>query len=163
MPPYPAFIEVSMNTQSHVTTRNELREHFRQTGEWRGLAEAYFGVWLIFMKVTTRPGLKISDNTKAHRRETSRLRAGPTYANMAVRLLVSETTAGRHRLPQEGNYLLRAYRSQNECADGYNNLGINLILIGQWDRAQEAFERAFALLLKWMSAARSADDPGFVG
>ncbi|HET7287352.1 MAG TPA: tetratricopeptide repeat protein, partial [Pyrinomonadaceae bacterium] len=27
----------------------------------------------------------------------------------------------------------------------YNNLGINLILIGQWERAQEALERAFSL------------------
>ncbi|HYK22328.1 MAG TPA: sigma 54-interacting transcriptional regulator, partial [Pyrinomonadaceae bacterium] len=34
---------------------------------------------------------------------------------------------------------------KTNAADGYNNLGINLILIGQWDRAHEALERALAL------------------
>src|SRR4030095_3975347 len=31
------------------------------------------------------------------------------------------------------------------AAEGYNNLGINLVLIGQWDRAQEALERALSI------------------
>src|SRR6185312_15504349 len=31
------------------------------------------------------------------------------------------------------------------AADGYNNLGINLILIGQWGKAQEALQRALEL------------------
>ncbi|MGH6629213.1 MAG: tetratricopeptide repeat protein, partial [Burkholderiales bacterium] len=34
---------------------------------------------------------------------------------------------------------------KTNAADGYNNLGINLILIGQWARAQEALERALSL------------------
>src|SRR6185369_11792556 len=31
------------------------------------------------------------------------------------------------------------------AADGYNNLGMNLILVGEWSRAQDAFNRALAL------------------
>ena len=31
------------------------------------------------------------------------------------------------------------------AADGYNNLGMNLILVGEWARAQDAFNRALAL------------------
>ena len=54
--------------------------------------------------------------------------------------------------PQEGiDYLKKAITyyertdHKTNAADGYNNLGINLILIGQWHRAQEALERALAL------------------
>ena len=61
------------------------------------------------------------------------------------RLLVSETTAGRHRLPQRRQLPTSVPIHKTNAANGYNNLGINLILIGQWDRAQEALERAFAL------------------
>src|SRR5689334_21839952 len=32
------------------------------------------------------------------------------------------------------------------AAEGHNNLGLNLILTGQWDRAQEALDRSLALL-----------------
>jgi tetratricopeptide (TPR) repeat protein len=42
---------------------------------------------------------------------------------------------------------------KNNSALGYNNLGINLVLMGQWDRAQEALERALALTTE-------ADDRG---
>jgi len=54
--------------------------------------------------------------------------------------------------PQEGiRYLEKAigYYERTDhktnAADGYNNLGINLVLIGQWDRAQEALERALSI------------------
>jgi DNA-binding NtrC family response regulator/tetratricopeptide (TPR) repeat protein len=54
--------------------------------------------------------------------------------------------------PQDGiNYLEKAigYYERTEhktlAADAYNNLAMNLILTGQWDRAHEALERALAL------------------
>src|SRR5207253_2544903 len=34
---------------------------------------------------------------------------------------------------------------KKSAADGYNNLGVNLVLIGKWDRGQQALERALAL------------------
>src|SRR5260370_1187996 len=55
-------------------------------------------------------------------------------------------------LPQEGIRFLEKAISyyertdhKNNAADGYNNLGMNLVLIGQWDRAQEALERALSI------------------
>src|SRR5436305_10854163 len=54
--------------------------------------------------------------------------------------------------PQEGiRYLEKAisYYERTEhkasAALGYNNLGINLMLVGEWQRAQEALERALSL------------------
>ena len=54
--------------------------------------------------------------------------------------------------PQEGiRYLEKAigYYERTEhkasAALGYNNLGINLMLVGEWTRAQEALERALSL------------------
>jgi tetratricopeptide (TPR) repeat protein len=54
--------------------------------------------------------------------------------------------------PQEGiDHLKKAITyyertdHKTNAADGYNNLGINLVLIGQWDSAHEALERALAL------------------
>ena len=63
---------------------------------------------------------------------------GRTYANMAGACWFLKR-------PQEGiDYLKKAITyyertdHKTNAADGYNNLGINLVLIGQWDRAQEA-------------------------
>jgi tetratricopeptide (TPR) repeat protein len=57
--------------------------------------------------------------------------------------------------PQEGiGYLEKAigYYERTEhkllAADAHNNLGVNLILIGQWDRAHEALKRGLALAVE---------------
>src|SRR6185295_6431556 len=54
--------------------------------------------------------------------------------------------------PQEGIRYLEKVIADYErtdhkatAADGYNNLGINFILIGQWAKAQEALQRALEL------------------
>src|SRR5215510_697231 len=122
-------------------------EQFRQNGEWRGLAEAYFGVGVADLFEGNYEAclenyeqvLKlIGDKPAAYL-------LGRTYSNMAGACWFLKR-------PQEGiDYLKKAITyyertdHKTNAADGYNNLGINLILIGQWDRAQEALERAFAL------------------
>ncbi len=122
-------------------------EHFRQTGEWRGLAEAYFGVALAdTQEGNYESGLEnfqqalklIGDNPASYL-------LGRIYANMAGACWFLKR-------PQEGiRYLEKAIAyyertdHKTNAADGYNNLGINLILIGQWARAQEALERALTL------------------
>lgn len=122
-------------------------ESFRQNGDWRGLAESYFGVGVADMQEgnyeasleNLEQALKlIGDRPAAYM-------LGRTYANMAG-------SCWFLKRPQEGiDYLKKAITyyertdHKTNAADGYNNLGINLILIGQWDRAQEALERAFAL------------------
>ena len=122
-------------------------EQFRQNGEWRGLAEAYFGVGMADIHEGNYEAclenyeqvLKlIGDKPAAYL-------LGRTYSNMAGACWFLKR-------PQEGiDYLKKAITyyertdHKTNAADGYNNLGINLILIGQWDRAQEALERALAL------------------
>jgi hydrogenase-4 transcriptional activator len=122
-------------------------EQFRQNGEWHGLAEAYFGVGMADIHEGNYEAclenyeqvLKlIGDKPAAYL-------LGRTYSNMAGACWFLKR-------PQEGiDYLKKAITyyertdHKTNAADGYNNLGINLILIGQWDRAQEALERALAL------------------
>jgi hydrogenase-4 transcriptional activator len=122
-------------------------EQFRQTGEWRGLAEAYFGIALADMQEgdyeasleNQQQALKlIGDHPASYT-------LGRIYSNMAGACWFLKR-------PQEGiRYLEKAISyyertdHKGSAANGYNNLGINLILIGQWGRAQQALERALAL------------------
>jgi DNA-binding NtrC family response regulator/tetratricopeptide (TPR) repeat protein len=122
-------------------------ESFRQSGEWRGLAESYFGVGVADIhEGNYEAGLEnLSQALKLIGDHPAAYVLGRTYANMAGACWFLKR-------PQEGiDYLKKAITyyertdHKTNAADGYNNLGINLILIGQWDRAQEALERAFSL------------------
>ena len=122
-------------------------ESFRQSGEWRGLADSYFGVGLSDIhEGNYESGLEnleqalklIGDRPAAHL-------LGRTYANMAGACwFLKRPQEGIDHLKKAITYYERTDHKTN-AADGYNNLGINLILIGQWDRAQEALERALSL------------------
>jgi len=122
-------------------------EVFRNTGDWRGLVEAYFGIAV----ADTHEGnftssienyelaLKLIGDRPAS------FTLGRIYANMAGACWFLKR-------PQEGiRYLEKAIGyyertdHKSSAADGYNNLGINLILIGQWDRAHEALDRALTI------------------
>ncbi len=122
-------------------------EHFRQTGEWRGLAEAYFGVALAdTQEGNYESGLENFEQAlKLIGDKPASYLLGRIYANMAGACWFLKR-------PQEGiRYLEKAIAyyertdHKTNAADGYNNLGINLILTGQWSKAQEALERALAL------------------
>ena len=122
-------------------------ESFRQSGDWRGLAESYFGVGVAdIQEGNYEPGLENLDQAlKLIGDRPAAYVLGRTYANMAGACWFLKR-------PQEGiDYLKKAITyyertdHKTNAADGYNNLGINLILIGQWDRAQEALERALSL------------------
>src|ERR1043166_2786001 len=122
-------------------------EQFRQSGDWRGLAESYFGVGVAdIQEGNYEAGLEnLEQALKLIGDRPAAYVLGRTYANMAGACWFLKR-------PQEGiDYLKKAiiYYERTDhktnAADGYNNLGINLILIGQWDRAQEALERAFSL------------------
>src|SRR5688500_13210898 len=122
-------------------------EFFRQSGEWRGMAESYFGVGVADIhEGSYESGLEnLEQALKLIGDRPAAYVLGRTYANMAGACWFLKR-------PQEGiDYLKKAITyyertdHKTNAADGYNNLGINLILIGQWDRAQEALERAFAL------------------
>jgi DNA-binding NtrC family response regulator/tetratricopeptide (TPR) repeat protein len=122
-------------------------ENFRQTGDWRGLAESYFGVGIAdIQEGNYESGLEnLAQAQKLIGDRPAAYMLGRTYANMAGACWFLKR-------PQEGiDYLKKAITyyertdHKNNAADGYNNLGINLILIGQWDRAQDALERALSL------------------
>ncbi len=122
-------------------------DHFRQTGEWRGLSEAYFGIGMADVHEgdyessleNMQQALKLIGDHPAS------FSLGRIYSNMAG-------SCWFLKRPQEGiRYLEKAISyyertdHKGSAANGYNNLGINLILMGQWGRAQEALERALSL------------------
>jgi DNA-binding NtrC family response regulator/tetratricopeptide (TPR) repeat protein len=122
-------------------------EHFRNTGDWRGLVEAYFGIAL----ADTHEGnfesslenyelaLKLIGDRPAS------FSLGRIYANMAgVCWFLKHPQEGIRHLEKAIGYYERTDH-KSSAADGYNNLGINLILIGQWERAHEALERALTV------------------
>jgi hydrogenase-4 transcriptional activator len=122
-------------------------EQFRQNGEWRGLAEAYFAVGVadLFEGHYEACLENLEQVLKLIGDRPAAYMLGRAYSNMAGACWFLKR-------PQEGiDYLKKAITyyertdHKTNAADGYNNLGINLILIGQWERAQEALERAFSL------------------
>jgi hydrogenase-4 transcriptional activator len=122
-------------------------EHFRQAGEWRGLSEAYFGIGLAQIQEgdyeaaleNLQQALKLIGDRPAS------YALGKIYANMAgVCWFLKRPQEGVRYLEKAIGYYERTDHKAN-AADGYNNLGINLVLMGQWGRAQEALERALSL------------------
>src|SRR6185295_17992021 len=122
-------------------------EQFRLNGEWRGLAESYFGVGVAdIQEGHYEAGLEnLEQALKLIGDRPAAYVLGRTYANMAGACwFLKRPQEGIDYLKQAITYYERTDHKTN-AADGYNNLGINLILIGQWDRAQEALERALSL------------------
>jgi hydrogenase-4 transcriptional activator len=122
-------------------------ENFRLSGDWRGLAESYFGVGLAdIQEGHYESGLEnLEQVLKLIGDRPAAYLLGRTYANMAGACwFLKRPQEGIDYLKQAITYYERTDHKAN-AADGYNNLGINLILIGQWDRAQEALQRAHSL------------------
>jgi hydrogenase-4 transcriptional activator len=122
-------------------------EHYRETGDWRGLAESYFGIAMAdLLEGHHEAGLENFEQAlKLVGDHPAPYLLGRIYSNMAGACWFLKR-------PQEGiRYLEKAigYYERTEhkasAALGYNNLGINLILVGDWARAQEALERALSL------------------
>lgn len=122
-------------------------EQFRGTGDWRGLVESYFGLALAdthegdYESSLENFGLAL----KLIGDRPATFALGRIYSNMAGNCWFLKR-------PQEGiAYLEKAIGyyertdHKNNAAIGYNNLAINLMLVGQWDRAQEALERAITV------------------
>jgi hydrogenase-4 transcriptional activator len=122
-------------------------ENFRLNGDWRGLAESYFGVGLAdIQEGNYESGLEnLQQVLKLIGDRSAAYLLGRTYANMAGACwFLKRPQEGIDYLKQAITYYERTDHKTN-AADGYNNLGINLILIGQWERAQEALQRALSL------------------
>jgi hydrogenase-4 transcriptional activator len=131
-------------------------DSYRQSGDWRGLAESYFGLGA----ADVQEGLheqsleNFGQALKLAGEHPASFLLGRIYSNMAGACWFLKR-------PQEGiRYLEKAigYYERTDhkksAANAYNNLGMNLVLTGQWDRGQEALERALVL-------ATEAEDQGF--
>src|SRR5918997_389108 len=122
-------------------------EYFRHSAEWRGLAESYFAIGVADLhEGNYEAGLENFEQAlKLIGDRPASYVLGKIYANMAgVCWFLKRPEEGIDYLKKAITYYERTDHKTN-AADGYNNLGINLILTGQWDRAQEALERAFSL------------------
>ena len=122
-------------------------EHYRRTGDWRGLAEAYFGIALaelfegkyeLALEAFEQALKLVGDNPAPYL-------LGKIHTNMAGAFwFLKRTQEGIRCLEKAVGYYERTEHKAN-AADGYNNLGMNLILVGEWTRAQDALNRALAL------------------
>src|SRR6476619_7757470 len=122
-------------------------ENFRQSGEWRGLAESYFGVGVAdIQEGNYESGLEnLEQALKLIGDHPAAYVLGRTYANMAGACwFLKRPQEGIDFLKKAITYYERTDHKTN-AADGYTTMGITLILIGQWDRAQEALERSLSL------------------
>src|SRR5260370_37792096 len=128
---------------------NRALESFRQTGDWRGLADAYFGLGCAdIQEGQQEAALENFDQAlKLAGDHPASFLLGKIYSNMAGACWFL-------RRPQEGiRYLEKAigYYERTDhkqsAANAYNNLGMNLVLIGQWDRGQETLERGLSLAI----------------
>src|ERR1041384_2914427 len=122
-------------------------EHFRGTGDWRGLAEAYFAMGLAeLFEGNYEPALDhLEQSLKLVGDHPAPYLLGKIYTNMAgACIFLKRPHEGIGYLEQAISYYERTEHKAN-AADGYNNLGIHLTLLGDWTRAQVALERALAL------------------
>lgn len=131
--------------------------YFRVQGDWRGIAEAYREIGGSFhLEGNSRKGIE--------------------YFNLAIKMVgdrsapfqlgkVYSELAGAYwflRRPQDGIACLEKsieFFAQTEhkvqSVAAYNNLGINLILLGEWKRAEEAINRALEIANEVDHAHRS--------
>lgn len=128
---------------------------YRYTGEWRGLAESYFAI-----AVTDSMEGNYAGSFDNYQQALKLIGDQPISYLLAK---IYNNIAGVcwfMRRPDEGIRFLekaiglyeRAEHKSN-VVDCYNNLGINLILTGDWKRAKEALERA-------LTFAREVNDSG---
>jgi len=154
MPRWRASIAALMNIQLARLLAARPRT-LPQHGEWRGMVEAYFGIALADMHEgnfeSSLENYELALKLIGDRPASFTL--GRIYATMAApagssNVLRKESVTSKKAI---GYYERTDHKSS--AADGYNNLGINLILIGQWDRAHEAWTKLLRSPPKLMSAA----------
>src|SRR5205085_6631932 len=115
--------------------------------DWRGMAEAYFGMALSDLQEGAYES-SLENNEQALKLvgdHPAPYLLGRIYANMAgVCWFLKRPHDGIRHLEKAVDYYERTDHKVN-AAVGYNNLGINLILVGDWARAQIVLERALTL------------------
>ncbi|HYO64166.1 MAG TPA: sigma 54-interacting transcriptional regulator [Pyrinomonadaceae bacterium] len=122
-------------------------EHYRHTGDWRGMAEAYFALGLTdFCEGKHESAIAQFQQAISLIGERPCIYLlGKLYNNMAGSCwLLKRPQDGIRNLEKAIDYYERTDHKAN-AAVGYNNLGLNLLLVGKWDRAHECLTRALEL------------------
>jgi hydrogenase-4 transcriptional activator len=129
---------------------NKALECFRRAGDWRGMADCYFGLG-------TADAHEGQWEKSLENLEQAIQLVGDRQAPFLLSKIYNNAAAAYWYLqrPHEGIRALEqavAYNERTEYKDNavnaYNNLGINLMLIGEWDRAQAALKRALELAME---------------
>jgi len=130
-------------------------ECYRQTGDWRGLAESYFAVALTdTMEGNYEASLEnYQQALKLVGDQPAAYLLGKIYNNMSGNCWFLRRPAEGIGYLEKAISLYERAEHKSNAAVGYNNLGINLTLTGDWKRAQEALGRALVL-------AREINDSG---
>ncbi|HEY1403401.1 MAG TPA: tetratricopeptide repeat protein, partial [Pyrinomonadaceae bacterium] len=121
--------------------------HYRKTGDWRGMAESYRGLALesVFEGAYEQSLEYYEQALKLVGDHPAPFMLGKIYATMAGACwFLKRPQDGIRYLEKAIDYYERTDQKIN-AIDGYNNLGINLILVGDWARAQQMLERALEL------------------
>ncbi|HWX42202.1 MAG TPA: tetratricopeptide repeat protein, partial [Blastocatellia bacterium] len=148
---YVALARVYRNINEYTIARDYAQnalERFRHSGDWRGLADSYFAIGLAEMfegnYEQSLEHLHQALNLIGGDRPAPYLQ-GKIYTNMAgCCWFLKRPQEGIGHLEKAIGYYERTEHKAN-ATDGYNNLGETLILVGDWERAQRALERALAL------------------
>ncbi len=121
--------------------------HNRLTGDWRSLSESYRGLAMADLYEAKyesclenfQQALQLVGDRPAP------FIQGKIYSDMAgVLWFLKRPHEGIACLEKSINYFERTEHKSN-AASCYNNLGINRMLLGHWELAQEAFETAIKL------------------
>jgi transcriptional regulator with GAF, ATPase, and Fis domain/Tfp pilus assembly protein PilF len=149
-PIYAAMARVYRSISEFTIARDHSQkalEHYRESGDWRGLAEAYFGIAMAdTLEGHYEAGLENFEQAlKLVGDHPAPYLLGKIYSNMAGACwFLKRPQEGIRDLEKAIGYYERTEHKAS-AALGYNNLGINLILVGEWARAQAALERSLSL------------------
>ena len=147
---YDALARVYRSINEHRIARDhslKALEHYRHTGDWRGLAETYNGLALVdILQGRYESSLTHSEQAaKLIGNRPAPFLLGKIYANMAGACwFLRRPHDGIRHLEKAIKYYERTDHKAN-AATGYNNLGINLTVVGRWERAHQALKHALEL------------------
>ncbi|HEX3557806.1 MAG TPA: sigma 54-interacting transcriptional regulator [Pyrinomonadaceae bacterium] len=129
---------------------NKALEHYRHTGDWRGLAEGYFGLAM----ADSHEGLyeraveNFEQAVQLIGERTAPYLLGKIYNNIAGSLWFLKRPHDGIRALEKAVTYYETTEHKDNAATGFNNLGINLMLIGEWERAHTALKRALELAME---------------
>ncbi|MFN2510592.1 MAG: sigma 54-interacting transcriptional regulator [Pyrinomonadaceae bacterium] len=147
---YEALARVYRSINEHAIASDHSQkalEHYRRTGDWRGLAAVYSGLAVLDVLQGRYESalIQLEQAAKLIGNRPAAYLLGKIYANMAgASWFLRRPHDGIRHLEKAVHYYERTEHKKNSAL-GYNNLGINLTLVGKWDRAQEALKHALEL------------------